>query len=170
MCAWSGYFVFGPSARNKCGKNLHLQLRCEPSFVQHMVQTFVRVPRAKQLRPLMTSTGGEGKEGALLLQERRSFINREQEEHPPKVSHRWMFHASHALVQSAFFHGEIRRNREEVGSGLLTLDVRQRINGVTKNGDRCVCSALPSANPGNTRLSRDGDGLVVADFPAAIRR
>ena len=35
------------------GKTFTLQLRCEPSFVLHLVQPFVRVSQAKQLRPLI---------------------------------------------------------------------------------------------------------------------
>ncbi len=75
-----------------------------------------------------------------------------------------MFHASHALLQSAFFHGEIRRNREKIGSGLLTLDVRQRINGVTKTGIAVFALHYHLQIRGVPNFARDGDGLVVADF------
>src|SRR5260370_423921 len=45
-----------------------------------------------------------------------------------------MFQPSQALMESTLFHGEICGNRAEMASGLRALDVRQRINGVTKPG------------------------------------
>ena len=48
------------------GKTFSLQLRCESSFVQHLVQTFrLECPEQNSYALLLPSTGGEGKEGAL---------------------------------------------------------------------------------------------------------
>jgi len=166
-----GVFRIWPSARNKCGKNLPPATAMRAVVRPALVQPFVRVSRAKQLRPLICpQLAVRAKRARCLLQERRSFINGSRRSIRRRWSHRWMFHASHALVQSAFFHGEIRRNREEIGSGLLTLDVRQRINGVTKTGI-AVFALHYICKSGEYQTSRvTVMGLSLPMFPAGIRR
>ena len=47
------------------GKTFTLQLRCEPSFVLHWFNLSLECPEQNSYALLLTSTGGEGKEGAL---------------------------------------------------------------------------------------------------------